>query len=378
MALEQSAHAADFDELFEKARKGGGVQFLLTLVRVDGIQCYDGYEDEFLVLHRELSRPVLERTVENYRRLASFPGPRKLLLNLVNCAESKHYDIRPFCTLVTGVFPNLIQPTGSEILAFASARLRGAQFGQLAARFEESYRAELFENESELPPDFESTFDRLTSFLQDLLDRYFHELALAAKEPKYIKLPGSLDVLELLTDEEIGGLNGLRVHFPEGCKAEFFRTSKGVFGLNFEFGPPVTFLMMSMEPSANEYRVEGKRLYEIPLPGRYNKLGEWKPLIYPGDAKHLIKECQELSDDPDVQGVLLYFRLTGHRCIEFSLRANLELPGEFTGTESNDVLLWKCPPPDDLSNPNVRVYDGLFDLKTGDVEEIEHSLKSLN
>jgi hypothetical protein len=136
--------------------------------------------------------------------------------------------------------------------------------------------------------------------------------------------------------------------------------------------------MMSMEPNANEYKVEGKRLYEIPLPGRYNKLGEWKPLIYPGDAKDLIKECQELSDDPDVQGVLLYLRLTGHRCIEFSLRANLELPGEFTGTESNDVLLWKCPPPDDLSNPNVRVYDGLFDLKTGDVEEIEQCLKSLN
>lgn len=53
-----------------------------------------------------------------------------------------------------------------------------------------------------------------------------------------------------------------------------------------------------------------------------------------------------------------------------------ELPGEFTGTESNDVLLWKCPPPVDLSNPNVRVYDGLFDLKTADVEEIEQCLQS--
>jgi hypothetical protein len=79
-----------------------------------------------------------------------------------------------------------------------------------------------------------------------------------------------------------------------------------------------------------------------------------------------------------VQGVLLYLRLTGQRCVEFSLRANLELPGEFTGTESKDVRLWRCPPPDDLSNPNVRVYDGLFDLKTGDVEEIEQCLKSLN
>ena len=74
--------------------------------------------------------------------------------------------------------------------------------------------------------------------------------------------------------------------------------------------------------------------------------------------------------------MLLYLRFTGNRCIEFALRAKLELPGEFTGTESNDVLLWKCPPPDDLSNPNVCVYDGLFDLKTGDVEEIERCLKA--
>jgi hypothetical protein len=329
-------------------------------------------------LRRELAQPTLERALENYRRLASFPGPLKLVLNLLNCADGKHYDISPFRTLVPGTFPNLIQPRASEMLAFVAARLRSAQFAQLAVLFEKSYRAEFLEGESSPAPELDSTFDHLTSLLQDVLDRYFHELALAAKEPKYIKLPASLDVLELLIDQEMGGLSGLRVHFPQGCKAEFFRNSKGIFGLNFEFGPPITLLMMSIEPSSNEYRVEGKRLYEIPLAGRYNKLGEWKPLIYPGDAKHLIKECQELSDDPDVQGVLLYLRLTGHRCIEFALRANLELPGEFTGTESDDVLLWKCPSPDDLSNPNIRVYDGLFDLKTGDIEEIEQCLQSLN
>ena len=145
MALEQSAGPSDFDQLFEKARKTGGVQFLLTLVRVDGIQCYDGYEDEFLVLRRELSQPTLERTLDYYRRLASFPGPRKLLLNLVNCAEGKHYDISPFRTLATGSFPNQIQPTGSEILAFVAARLRSAEFDQLAARFESSYRTEFLD-----------------------------------------------------------------------------------------------------------------------------------------------------------------------------------------------------------------------------------------
>jgi hypothetical protein len=42
------------------------------------------------------------------------------------------------------------------------------------------------------------------------------------------------------------------------------------------------------------------------------------------------------------------------------------------------VLLWRCPPPDDLSNPNAQGLRRVFDLKTGDVEEIEQCLKSLN
>lgn len=378
MDIEQPKSASDFDQLFEKARRDGGIEFVLTLVRVDGIQSYDGYEDEFLVIRRELAQPALLPTLDNYRKLASFPGPRKLLLNLVNCAESKHYDISPLRGLVTGSYPNMIQPSGAEILVFVVNRLRGGHFDSVAARFEKSYRAQLFESEAGPSPELESAFDHLTSFLKDLLGRYFEEIALAAKNPKYIKLPGSLDVLELLSNEEMGGLNGLRVHFPQGCSADFFRTPQGIGGMNVELGPPVAFLMMSMGQSSNEYRVNGKRLYELEFGGRYNKLGEWKPLIYPGDAKHLIQEYLELSDDPDVQGVLMYLRLTGHKCIEFVLRSNMELPGEWTGTESNDVLIWKCPPDEDPAHLNARVYDGVFDLKSGEVGEIEQSLAQLN
>jgi hypothetical protein len=193
---------------------------------------------------------------------------------------------------------------------------------------------------------------------------------------RYLKLPRSLDVLELIVDEEFG-LSGLRVHFPQRCSAEFYRTSKGVFGTNVEFGPPVTFLMMSVGPSSEEYLVDGKPLYEIGLPGRYNKLGEWKPFVYPGNSEHLVKQAQELSQDPDVQGVLLYLRLTGHRCIEFALRTNLELPGEFTSTVEGELHFWKCPTKDYETDPNINVYDGWLELKTGTVEEIESALSAI-
>ena len=56
----------------------------------------------------------------------------------------------------------------------------------------------------------------------------------------------------------------------------------------------------------------------------------------------------------------------------------MELPGEWTGTESNDVLIWKCPPDEDPAHLNVCVYDGVFDLKSGEVGEIERSLAQLN
>jgi hypothetical protein len=378
MDLGFSETPSDFNQLFEKAREQGGFEFLYTLVRVDGMQCYSGYEDEFLALRRDIGDPAIECTLANYRRFASFPGPLKLLLNLLNCANGKPYEVSPFRTLMKGIFPNLIRPTGGEMLAFVAAQLRTAQFELLAARFEESYRAEFFETEPEPTPEFRSTFEKLRSFLKELLERYFSELHVVARQPKFWKLPGSLDVLEFLVDEEMGGLNGLRVHFSQGCKAEFFRNRQGVAAINVEFGPPVTFLMMSTNASSNEYRVDGKRLYEVGLPGRYNKLGEWKPLIYPGDPSHLLRECMSLSDDPDVQGILMYIRLTGHRCIEFALRANLETPGDYTGTESNDVWIWKCPTDDAAAHANLRWYDGWFQLKTGEVEEIEQAIANLN
>jgi hypothetical protein len=98
-------------------------------------------------------------------------------------------------------------------------------------------------------------------------------------------------------------------------------------------------------------------IHEHDFPGRYNRPFEWKPLIYPGDASHLIAECQQLSTDPDVQGVLLYMRLTGRKCIEFAVRSNMELPGTFTHTESGDVLIHKCPSDEDGAHLNTRACD---------------------
>jgi|HubBroStandDraft_2_1064218.scaffolds.fasta_scaffold02473_6 hypothetical protein len=361
--------------LFRQAEERGGYEYLYLLVRIDGIQCYDGYKDELVVLRDRLNQPHQTDSLIAYRSLTAFNEPLDLLKNLVNCANGRHYQVRPFLDL-SKAGPGTTWPTLDQKVATLIEIARASGFPQLADQVGASYPQALLGTDQPPHAMVSAALTHLTDLLKQIVDCYFGERLKYKDEPKYHKLPRSLDVLELISDDEFG-LSGLRVHFSQNCTAEFQRTPRGVFGKNLEFGPPVTFLMMSLGPTgSNEYRVNGKRLYEIGLPWRYNALGKWKPLVYPGKIDHLMKECVELSDDPDVQGALLYMLLTGHRCIEFVLCTNLEFPGEHTtSSPEGGVHLWKCPPPaGQTSNSDITIYDCWIDLESGTVEEIEHTL----
>jgi hypothetical protein len=376
--MEHPAEASAIQQLFEKARKQGGFEYLYVLVRIDGIQCHDGYEDELVALRNWLKRPDSTDLNKAYRSLFEQPGPLDLLQNLLNVASGKYYNIRPFIDLKKGSGFNAIWPTQKEKVEALLERLKTSGFSDLAEQIAASYRPDLMEATQAADREMlKSAFSNLTQFLTNLINCYFHERIEFSRGPKYIKIPRSLDVLELISDDEFG-LSGLRVHFSQNCTANFMRTPKGVFGMNLEFGPPVCFLMMSMEESSNEYRINGKRLFEVGLPGKYNQLGEWKPLIYPGKSDALVKEAADISQDPDVQGTFLYMLLTGHRCIEFVLRANLEMPGEWTGTEGGKLYIWKCPTDGpEVTNKNMRIYDCWLELEGHSVADIEHGLAAI-
>src|ERR1700674_1885 len=376
-AAPQDSAPSSLEALFQKAKEQGGFEYLYALVRIDGIQCFEGYKDELVELRDWLRQPPGSDLLDAYRFLSSRPQPLELLQNLLNCANGKHYQVRAFMHLKQGQFPNAVWPTISEKIQSLVADAKVSGFPDLGDRIATSYPTNLREGQETDHDAIATAFGSLSQLLRELFEIYFGKRLKFRNGEKYIKIPNSLDVLELMTDDEFG-LFGLRVHFSQNCPADFHRTQKGVFGTNVEFGPPVTFLIMSLKPSSNEYRVSGKRLYEVGLPGRYNTLGEWKPLIYPGNPDHLLKEVQQLSNDPDVQGVLLYLRLTGHRCLEFALRTNLELPGVYTATREGGLHIWKCPTQDyDPNDKNTCVYDCWLDLSTGDVEDIEKGLSSI-
>jgi hypothetical protein len=312
--VEQASEKSSILRLFEQARKTGGFEYLYVLVRIDGIQCYDGYKDELVSLRDWLKHPDSTDALQGYRFLSEQGAPLDLVQNLLNIANGKHYHIRPFIHLKKGSGFNAAWPTQQEKVEALIESTKTCGFTEFSEQIADAYRFGLLVTDQPTKAEeLNIALGKLTEFLHELLDCYFNERIEFSKGPKYIKIPRSLDVLELISDEEFG-LSGLRVHFSQNCTAEFMRTPQGVFGTNFEFGPPITFLMMSMEPSSNEYRVNGKRLYEIGLPGKYNKLGEWKPIIYPGKSDALVMEATKKSDafvmeatkasrDPDEQKV---------------------------------------------------------------------------
>lgn len=104
---------------------------------------------------------------------------------------------------------------------------------------------------------------------------------------------------------------------------------------------------------------------------RYNKPGEWKPIIYPGDKDSILKDVRRLSEDKEVQGVLFYMMCTGCRVIEFVVRATVELP-EGGISFDDKFYLWKCPPLDNTSKliQSICIYDGWLGLESTDPEEI--------
>lgn len=124
----------------------------------------------------------------------------------------------------------------------------------------------------------------------------------------------------------------------------------------------------------------------VPLPpDRYNALGEWKPLLYPGNADELIVPIARLTDDEEVQGVLLYIKATGKPVAEFVVRSSLRLPGQPYSLQPY-IHLWACPLPvgTTSNNQNVIVYDGWMELSAvtpqsirGAVNILRHSLHRL-
>jgi hypothetical protein len=370
-------------ELFNQAETQGGLEYIFTLVRVNGLMFNN--PDPILELRSKIEKynsEVMQNSdiLTIYCSLTECHEVLALIANLINCSVKKPFKSLPFHHLVKGDFPNFIYPTTSEIAHELIKLSNDEGKGNIASLIDEAYPDDILkiclskDNSNDSERAFK-VLKKCIGLLSILLDIYFNERLKYKNLPKYYKLP-RFEVLELLLDDELG-LNGFKIHFSNGSHAKFLRNKDSTECLNIS---PVDMRLNVgfIDDMKDEWRVGEQLLYEIGVTGRYNKFGEWKPLIYPGKTDHLEKEARKLSDDPDVQGALFYMMCTGYRVIEFVVRTEIELPIQNI-SYGEKFHLWKCPSlySDESYRQNVIIYDGWLELESVAPEDIRSAIDTI-
>lgn len=381
MARENSDPDKQFANLFEAAASKNDLEFIYTLIRVSG-ESYNT-PDPFLGLQSNLDALDLtadqDALLAQYRELATCGSPLELVANLLRCARGEPYDMFPFRHLYSGRGLDICRPSAlqmAEDLARSAAEDGKPGLSQLLRA---AYRSDLLAPASSNGPastraDAETALKACASFLSALLGSYAVERRKYREWPRLHKMPGFY-VLELLVDDD-SGLYGVRMHFPNGESAPLIRRPDSTRCGVFDPGPPVRFAMAALTKPPDEWRVGKKLLYEIGLPGRYNALGEWKPMDYlGGDYEPIRARAEAASPDPDVQGALFYIMCTGHWVVEFALLAPLELPSEEV-TLGERFHLYRCPPLTERPRYH-RVYDGWWDLESIDPDAIRLAISEI-
>lgn len=212
------------------------------------------------------------------------------------------------------------------------------------------------------------------NFMLSFFKAYREILGSFKDYPKHHKLP-NFEVLELLTDENIG-LFGFIVHFSNGSKAIFKRTSKGTQTVNLSPAPGrLSFMVGNISELKHEWMVGDKKLFEIGIPGRYNRPGEWMPIVYPGESGNFQEEAiKRARGDEQAEGVYFYIFCTGYWSIEFAVKTPIDLPGEVTELPGK-VLLYKLEPEEKFQSEIV--YDGAFYLKNYKLKTIQKGIQTI-
>ncbi len=132
------------------------------------------------------------------------------------------------------------------------------------------------------------------------------------------------------------------------------------------------------------WMVGQKPVYEIGIPGRYNVVGEWKPLVYPGNADLIQSRVREIcKDEKDqrIEGCLFQIMATCHHTIEFIVKADFEIPHDYLSASMGDLKmqLHKIKMVDNLNSiqSNWCVYDGTAFLSKIDKDYIGQALDTI-
>ncbi len=303
--LEMSNLRESLHSLFEKVRSKKSLEYLYTLMRVQGIK---SEEDPLLILERAVnecdsSSPEIEAVRKSLDTLLKISDPRLVIFNLLGCDVDERYNGFPFLLEQTKRSPNPVVHELVMLIEKAQQTNNNYLAKGMAAVFETESLTKYLENngawtEPQLRTYHKGMRDFLSAFVLEFNSARKYYIG---KNPIY-KLPGFY-VLELLVNEQTG-LVGFKVHFSNGASARFHRSERHAICENISPGREISFHVGIIDDLVDEWKINGRRLCEVGLPGRYNTLGEWRILLHPGKTEKIQAEVQGLSDDPEVQGAL--------------------------------------------------------------------------
>ena len=374
--------------LFDQARSQGGDQYVFTLVRIDGIT--HDVRDPLLVLRDKLDElPIAPADLPSaYADLLRCQDALGLVVNLINCTRGMLYNVSPLGHLNKvgeGTF-EVSFPSPEVVAQEVRGHARREKLFDVADLLDSAFPDELVAVEDDAArrdySELATTYELCRDFLTVLLDLYFQERLTYRGRPRLAKRPRFL-VRELIVDNHVG-LCGVNIHHSNGTTSHFFRGDEHTDCADISFGVPVgfggvplAFHAGDLDQLRDEWRVGDKRLYEVGLGGRYNELGEWKPIVFPGNADPLRTEAEAFSDDELVQGSFFYILATGHRVIEFVISGDVELPSA-TLSWGDRLHLWRCPMGDMERSRGRRHYDGWFELEKVDADYIGSAIATIS
>lgn len=309
-------------KLFKEAKNHSSIQYVFTLLKVWGL---DSFEKEpmlelydFLKASRDKINNADKKELQIYlKRIFSAYPVYSVVWNLIHIKAGGKYQVNPFDI----TFPNSkrtdfdsnfyltklhekVKKNGSDLYNLLTEVFSSDVFGD-----------QLIQVSSIDLNSYKENIDAAFSFFIDFIEIYLAKLKSFndKRVGKLQKLPGpNFEVIELLINDE-QGLFGFVIYHSNGSKSTFKRLKKRVEVINLTIDDQIGVMVGDLDALKPIWMVEGKPLYEMGLPGRYNAIGEWKPLEYPGDPLLIETKARELTKDKKdkrITGCLFYIMIT--------------------------------------------------------------------
>ena len=408
-------------DLFRRAQDKGGFNFVLTLLRFHGMSI--GHWDPMVEAHEALSdlSEIIREASEDqtkarrsyrlgllvYCHATEMSAPYEILYNILNCVEGKNYEMSPFAGLIRpknkkdkSFFREVIVPSPRAKIEKLRKKCNAVQEPKLMELFDSFFRPDVRNAfyHSDYCIDLDQRTFNITevqfgqsipleeineilvkgfAFYEAFFQTYYGWRFVAGKARRFHRWP-RYEVLELLSNDE-EGLYGFTVHISNGTRCTFERHKDRVISENVMFEKEGLSLHVGLlDDLREEWTVRGEPYREPMDRDRYNKNGEWKPIVYPAPTDKIQAEIKAATTVPGEWGSLFYVRCTGQRVIEFYAHGSLDTELEELVC-SNALRLYRCSwLTHEENDRQIYVYDGTIPLSETSLEGVRRGLVEID